>query len=60
MKNSEDIGEVVFNMVDKNLLGSSEEDNIDDFKNGFDFNKEFSKPFQPDGNKTIEIEPIDL
>jgi uncharacterized repeat protein (TIGR04138 family) len=41
------IGNVVFNMVDSQLLGRSEEDSIDDFKDGFNFDYEFTEPFRP-------------
>jgi len=42
------IGHIVFNMVDNKLLGSSEEDTIEDFKDGFDFESAFSTPFSPE------------
>jgi len=46
IKQSSDFGEIVFNLVDSGLLGKSENDNIDDFKNGFDFVEAFDKPFK--------------
>lgn len=44
---SEDFGELVFNMVEAGLLGKTERDSRDDFKNGFDFIDAFQKPFLP-------------
>lgn len=43
----EDFGEIVFNMVEHELLAKTEEDTRDDFKGGFDFEEAFRKPFLP-------------
>ena len=43
----EDFGEMVFNMVDQNLLCSTETDTRDDFKGGYDFDEAFCRPFLP-------------
>ena len=43
---TEDFGEIVFNLVDNGLLGKSETDSRDDFKNVFDFATAFDSPFQ--------------
>jgi len=37
IKTTEDFGAVVFNMVSCGLLGKTEEDSLDDFKNVYDF-----------------------
>lgn len=37
----EDIGEVVFNMVESGLLAKTDKDSKDDFKGGYDFKKVF-------------------
>lgn len=39
---TEDIGEIVFSLVNAGLLRRSEEDSPEDFRNVFDFDKEFS------------------
>lgn len=39
---TEDFGYIVFNMVDKEILGKKESDSIDDFKNGYDFKEVFN------------------
>lgn len=42
-----DFGEIVFNMVDKKLLGKTERDSKEDFADGYDFEEAFDKPFDP-------------
>lgn len=43
----EDFGEVVFLMVEKGVLGKTDEDRKEDFSGGYDFESAFVKPFQP-------------
>ena len=43
----EDFGELVFNMVDKGILGKTDQDNREDFRNGFDFDEAFVHPYRP-------------
>lgn len=47
---TEDVGEIVFNMVETGLLGKTEEDRREDFAGGYDFDEAFRKPFQPDSS----------
>ncbi len=54
------IGYIVFNMVDHQLLGSTKDDSIDDFKNGFDFQTTFTSSFIPKSKKKIEVPTIDI
>ena len=44
---TEDVGEIVFNMVETGLLGRTEKDSRADFANGYDFEEAFRKPFRP-------------
>ncbi len=44
---TEDVGEVVFNMVETGLLGKTDEDRREDFADGFDFDQAFRQPFRP-------------
>jgi len=44
---TEDVGEIVFNMVEAGLLGKTEKDSRADFANGYDFDEAFCKPFRP-------------
>jgi uncharacterized repeat protein (TIGR04138 family) len=43
----EDFGEIVFNMVEANLLAKTEKDTRDDFKGGYEFAAAFRHPFLP-------------
>lgn len=47
IKNTEDFGHIVFNLVDYGILTKTKEDSINDFKNIFDFYEAFQKPFLP-------------
>jgi len=47
IQRTEDIGEIVFNMVETGLLGKTDEDSRADFANGYDFDEAFRKPFKP-------------
>lgn len=42
-----DFGHIVFNMVDKDILGRSKDDKPEDFRDGYDFKKAFEWPFLP-------------
>src|ERR1700726_55924 len=43
----EDIGHMVFNLIGAGVFGKTEEDSIEDFKNVYDFQEAFVKPFAP-------------
>ena len=49
IRQCEDFGEIVFNMVEAGLFGKTETDSRDDFKGGYDFADAFVKPFLPPG-----------
>lgn len=38
---TDDFGEIVFNLVEAGLLGKTEQDSKEDFRNGYDFEKTF-------------------
>ncbi len=44
---TEDVGEVVFNLVESGKLGKTESDRREDFAHGYDFEATFQVPFQP-------------
>lgn len=48
---TEDFGAIVFNLVDEGALGKSEDDCIEDFENGYDFDESFLKPFRCKGGR---------
>jgi uncharacterized repeat protein (TIGR04138 family) len=41
-----DIGKIVFLMVDEGLLSKTEDDSLDDFRDGFDFETEFVEKYR--------------
>jgi len=43
----EDVGYMVFNLIGAGIFGKTEEDSIEDFKNVFNFQEVFVKPFEP-------------
>ena len=47
VRSCEDVGNMVFNLIGAGIFGKTEEDSIDDFKNVFDFDEAFVKPFEP-------------
>ena len=42
-----DFGEIVFNLVENNLLAKTDKDTREDFTGGFDFDEAFTAPYQP-------------
>jgi uncharacterized repeat protein (TIGR04138 family) len=44
---TEDIGNLVFNLVEAGELGKTDEDKHEDFANGYDFVTAFEKPYLP-------------
>jgi len=48
VRSCEDIGSMVFNLVQAGVFGKTEEDSLDSFREGYDFADAFEKPFQPE------------
>jgi uncharacterized repeat protein (TIGR04138 family) len=46
VKRTEDFGNIVFNMLDAGLLSKTDEDSIEDFKDGYDFKEAFDKGYK--------------
>ncbi len=44
---TDDIGEMVFQLIDEGMFGKQESDSIEDFHGVFDFQETFSKPYLP-------------
>ena len=44
---TEDVGHMVFNLIDSGIFGKTDEDSIEDFKDVFDFDEAFARPFAP-------------
>lgn len=56
----EDIGHMVFNLIGAGVFGKTEQDSIKDFKNVYDFEEAFVRPFaptQPESSKPLTQEP---
>jgi uncharacterized repeat protein (TIGR04138 family) len=51
-----DFGELVFNMVESDLLAKTDRDSRGDFESGYDFFDAFRKPFLPP-SKQVKSEP---
>src|SRR6058998_2451004 len=45
---SEDVGNMVFNLIGAGIFGKTEEDSMEDFRNVYDFKDVFVKPFAPE------------
>lgn len=58
VRTCEDIGEIVFNMVEAGLLGKTERDSRDDFRGGYDFHEAFCKPFLPAEKQDRAAAPV--
>lgn len=48
IRNTQDIGHMVFNLIGAGIFGKTDEDSLEDFKNVYDFNEAFVKPFAPE------------
>ena len=59
IKCCEDIGHMVFNLIEAGVFGKTEEDSMEDFKAVYDFKEAFIKPFAPE-KPTVEKPPPGL
>jgi uncharacterized repeat protein (TIGR04138 family) len=55
VRRCEDVGEMVFNLIEAGAFGKTEEDTREDFANGYDFDEAFRKPFLPTGKPAIPV-----
>ena len=59
VRQCEDFGEIVFNLVEYGVLGKTEQDRREDFAGGYDFREAFVQPFEPvrvPGKRTTRLE----
>jgi uncharacterized repeat protein (TIGR04138 family) len=49
LRATEDVGNMVFNLVKAQVFGKTDEDTIESFRDVFDFAEVFVSPFQPEG-----------
>ena len=47
VRECQDFGHLVFNMVARGVLGKTEDDKLEDFSGGYSFEEAFRKPFYP-------------
>ncbi len=47
----EDVGNIVYNLIETSYFGKNEGDSIEDFAGGFEFESTLNKPFQPSSRK---------
>jgi uncharacterized repeat protein (TIGR04138 family) len=47
IKCCEDVGHMVFNLIEAGIFGKTDEDSIEDFKSVYDFEDAFVRPFAP-------------
>jgi len=52
---TEDIGTIVFNLVEAGELGKTPEDTPEDFRNLYDFHEAFKKPFLPENGQDTPL-----
>lgn len=55
VKQDADFGNIVFNLVENSLMGKTETDSREDFKNIYDLKKVFEEEFKFDGNYDIRL-----
>jgi uncharacterized repeat protein (TIGR04138 family) len=48
VRSCEDVGNMVFGLIDAGVFGKTEEDSLDGFRAGYDFDDAFSRPFRPE------------
>jgi uncharacterized repeat protein (TIGR04138 family) len=57
IRSCEDVGHMVFNLIGAGVFGKTEQDSIEDFKNVYDFEEAFVKPFAPEKPETVKPLP---
>ena len=54
IRSCEDVGHMVFNLIGAGVFGKTEQDSIEDFKNVYDFEEAFVRPFAPPKPDTVK------
>ena len=55
VRSCEDIGAIVFNLIEAREFGKSEQDTVEDFRLGFNFHEAFVAPFRPSGKPPAPV-----
>lgn len=58
LRRTEDVGNLVFNLVKHQVLGATEEDSPADFANGYDFATAFAPPVPPRADPAVKLPKI--
>ena len=58
LRRTEDVGNLVFNLVHHQVLGATENDSPADFANGYDFAKAFAPPVPPRAEPAVKLPKI--
>lgn len=53
IRNTEDFGNIVFNLVEHKILSKTEEDSLEDFRKGYDFQKVFRDGYRKRFHKQV-------
>ncbi len=61
VRSCEDIGHIVFNLIEAREFGKSDHDTLEEFRRGYDFHDAFVKPYRPHaraeaGGRQAEVE----
>ena len=54
LNRGEDVGNVVYNLIDTGYFGRNEGDSLEDFSGGYVFAEAFSKPFEPQSRNSVQ------
>ena len=57
VRQTEDVGNVVFNLVDSGILGKNDKDRPEDFKEVYAFAEAFEKPFLTKKKRRVQPKP---
>ncbi len=55
VRSCEDIGALVFNLIEAGVFGKTEQDTADDFSGGYDFEEAFVEPFRAAPRKEARV-----
>ena len=53
LKQTSDIGDMVFQLIDEGMFGKQDSDALEDFSGVFDFHEVFTKPYLPKNEKSV-------
>ena len=57
LRQTEDVGHMVFNLVNAGVFGKTDEDTLENFRNVYEFEEVFLKPFRPGAENLSNTDP---